>query len=408
MPLEEAREIYRSRELQADPHDPRDPEGRDISSSGADSPADELDDRVELRDVYIRSTGRIVTYAPRQRILLRDEPWDGPDGSPYLMLGFSDVPGRLLPLPPASLWLDLHDLGNSLFRRLRDQATSRKTVAAFQGGSDEDTKAFLDARDGEAIRHNGPEPRSISVGGVDQPTLAFYLQVRDLFGYFAGNLDSLGGLSPQADTATQERLLASAGSARLASMADRVSDFCREIFRRLAWYLWTDPERTRLYEKPVKGTSLKVEGRWTPATRDGDFLDYGFDIDVHSMQDTSPEARVRRLRDAWQAFIMPLLSLAASQGWGIDARRFFAFIGENIGLPELDGLLEFAEPAPPTSPDGQVALGQRQGGPTPYLASMDHSAPREYVRRDVGKASGAPDAGLVAALAAGGKPAPQP
>ena len=39
---------------------------------------------------------------------------------------------------------------------------------------------------------------------------------------------------------------------------------------------------------------------------------------------------------------------------------------------------------------------------------MDHSAPREYVRRDVGKASGAPDAGLVAALAAGGKAVPQP
>lgn len=395
LPLREARELYRAPWLEADPHATRDPEGRETADSvSVGSAADELEDRVELRDVYVHATGRLVTYAVTQRRVLRDVPFDGPEGSPYVLLGFSDVPGNLLPLPPAALWRDLHDLANSLFRRLARQAEARKTVAAFAGGNDDDVANLQRARDGEGLRYNGPKPELLSLGGVDQPTLAFYLQLRDLFGYFAGNLDSIGGLSPQADTATQERLLAAAGSARMAAMADRVSEFCRAIFRRLAWYLWTDPLRHRRYEKPVKGTSLVVEGEWTPETRDGDFLDYGFSIDVHSMAENSPEARVRRLAQAFQRFILPLMPAIEAQGGTVDPRRLVEFVGENIGLPELSSLIEFGEPG--AAPEG-AAPARRQGGPTPYVATMDHSGPREYVRRDVGKGSG-PTAELAAAL----------
>lgn len=408
--LREARALFGAAAdaLAADPHRTRSAEGVATADSvSVDETADELEDRVELRDVYIHATGRLVTYAPASGVLLRDEPWDGPAGSPYVLLGFSDVPGNVLPLPPVALWRDLHELGNKLFRRLGKQADARKTVAAFAGGNADDVQRLRQARDGDGISYNGPKPEMLSLGGVDQGTLAFYMQVRDLFGYFAGNLDSLGGLGASAETATQERLLAAAGSARVAAMADRVRDFAREIFRRLAWYCWTDPVRRRRYEKPVRGTDLVVSGDWTPETRDGDFLDYNLEIDVHSMQDNSPEARLRRLAEVFQQFLLPLAPDIQAQGGRIDLARLLRYIGENAGLPELDEFVDFSGAAAGAGGPQEGALPPEvaaAGGPRPYRATMNHNGPREYVRRDVGAASASQsgrDAALLQALSKG-------
>ena len=124
-----------------------------------------------------------------------------------------------MPLSPVALWQDLNDLVNTLFRKLSKQAISRKTVAVFAGGSDEDARRFCGAADGDAIRGSGNDPREVSVGGIDQPNLAFAIQVRDLYSVLAGNLDSLGGLSPQSETATQDKN-SDIGSAHSSSLAE--------------------------------------------------------------------------------------------------------------------------------------------------------------------------------------------
>ena len=304
-----------------------------------------LHSRVLLRDVYLVREGRLVTYAVSSMQLLRDAPWDGPEGSPYLKLWYSDVPGNLMPMPPVAVWKDLHDLENTLFRKLAKQAVSRKTVAAFQGGNDEDIARLKRASDGEGLRYNGAKPEQITLGGIDNGNLALALQVRDLHSSLAGNLDSLGGLSPQAETATQEKLISQASSARIRAMSDLTVDFARDIFRRLAWYLWTDPERERTI---VKHASSRVKGlsitkKWTPETRDGDFLDYNFDIDVFSMQEDSPSIRMEKFLSVYERVIMPLLPQLQEQGGVIDAKAILDYVGKNSNLPELSDFVLFPE-----------------------------------------------------------------
>lgn len=299
--------------------------------------------RVLLRDVYLVKENRMITYAVSAKKVLRDVPWDGPEGSPYVKLWFNSVPGNLMPLAPVSVWEDMHELANQIFRKLANQATAKKTVTAFQSGLDEEIQRFKTAQDGEAINYNGTAPETLSVGGVDSGNLAFYIQIRDLFSIFAGNLDSLGGLSPQSETAAQDKLISEAASARVRAMADAVIAFAKEIFRRLAWYTWTDPVRERVvYKTASKRFNINLREEWTPETRDGDFLDYNFDIAVFSMQDDSPSVRMQKLTNVFNTFIIPLQPMFEAYGVQIDMKELFDYIGANSNMPELANIVKFA------------------------------------------------------------------
>lgn len=300
--------------------------------------------RVLLRDVYLVKENRMVTYAVSEKKVLRDIPWDGPEGSPYVKLWFNDVPGNLMPLAPVSVWQDMHELANQIFRKLANQATARKSITAFQGGRDEEIQRFKEAKDGDAIRYNGSAPEQIAVGGVDNGNLAFYIQIRDLFSLYAGNLDSLGGLSPQSETAAQDKLISEAASARVRAMADSVINFAKAIFKRLAWYAWTDPVRQRVvYKEASKKFNINVRVEWDPETRDGDFLDYNFDIAVFSMQDDSPSVRMQKLANAFNTFVIPLQPMFEAQGAQIDLKELFEYIGANANMPELMNIVKFAD-----------------------------------------------------------------
>lgn len=335
-----------------------------------------LHSRVLLRDVYLVREGRMVTYAVSSLKLLRDEPWDGPEGSPYVKLWFSDVPGNLMPMPPVAVWKDLHDLENALFRKLAKQAAAKKTVVAFSGGNDEDIARLKQAKEGEGFRYNGPKPEQITVGGLDQPNLAFAIQVRDLHSIIAGNLDSLGGLSPQAGTATQEKLISDSSSIRIRAMSDATVDFAKQIFRRLAWYMWTDPVRERTIVKSTSSGAgaLFITKQWTPETRDGDFLDYNFDIDVFSMQDDSPSARMEKFMAIYERVILPMQPQLEAQGAYIDIQAIFEYVGRNTNLPDLSDFVVFPNaPANERMPSG--------GSPHPqYISTKAPITRRVYER----------------------------
>lgn len=345
-----------------------------ISSNEVRNP---LHERVLLRDVYLVKENELVTYAVNSKKELRRIKWDGPEGTPYVKLWFSGVPGNLLPLPPISVWKDLHDVANFLFRKLSDQARKKKTIAGVVGGSDEEVMRIKDANDGSAVRVSGANVQNMNIGGIDNGNLAFFLQTRDLFSMLAGNLDSLGGLSPQAETAMQDKLISEAASARIKDMGDRTIDFARNIFKRLAWYVWTDPVRERKYRKVFdEKFNFGVNKVWTPGTRDGDFLDYNFDIAVFSMQDDSPSARLQKLANIFNTFFMPLQQVMMQQGVTIDVRALAEHIGRNANLPELKNFIVVAGEPPMTEGGGRVA-----GNPRPsYVSTKSPVTHRVYER----------------------------
>lgn len=388
LPLDDARKMYdgESSDVSPDKHtvvgDQGETRAEGVSTGDG---ADIYAEKVWLRDVWIPRNRKLVTYGVKSLKLFRVVDWNGKDDGPYHLLGFSDVPGNLLPLPPVALWRDLHELGNSLFRKLGRQADSKKTVAAFQGGNDEDVEALQKANDGEGIRYNGQKPEQITVGGIDAPTLAFYLQVRDLFSYFAGNIDSLGGLSPASQTVGQDKLLSEAASARLKAMSERTIGFTKGIFKSLAWYEWTDPVGERTINKPVKGSDITISRTWSQATRRGKFNDYDLDIDVYSMQDDSPSTKLEKIGMALERFVFPMIQngLLQQQGGQIDIKELTALIARLGNVPELNDIVTFQDVAdmppppvgagaqPPGMPANTTRTYERVGRPGPTRAGGD-------------------------------------
>jgi hypothetical protein len=345
LPVEDARKLFNKQAIEPDKHANISDQGSEQAQSvSVEDSGSVYKDRVYLRDVYLPRENKVVTYGVISKEMYAVVDWDGPEHSPYHYLGFSDVPGNLLPLPPVSLWRDLHELGNNLFRRLGRQAEGKKSVAAFAGGNEESVEALKKAQDGDGIRYNGSKPETITVGGIDAPTLAFYLQLRDLFSYFAGNLDMLGGLSPMSDTVGQDKLLSEAANTRMKFMADKTMDFAKGIFKALAWYEWTDPVRVRQVTKTVKGTDLSVTRKWSAETREGDFLDYNFNIDVFSMQDDSPSTKLQKIGSSLERFIFPVMDGVMQQGGQIDFKRLVEIISDLGNVPELNDIVVFAEP----------------------------------------------------------------
>jgi hypothetical protein len=373
MSYDDAKELFGSAltDLPADDHTVTGNEGHEKAEgiSGREG-ADLYQKKIELRDVWIPDSGKVVTYALRTGRQLRAVTWDGPIGGPYRRLSFTDVPDNILPLPPVALWRDLHELANSLMRKLARQAQAQKTVLGFQGGNDDSIREFQSARDGDGIRFSGGKPEQLVAGGIDQTTLAFYLQVRDLFSYFGGNLDAIGGLAPMTETVGQDKLLTEAASARIKDMADAVRRFSRGIFQALAWYEWTDPVRKRTLEKELPGTGIAVTVNWTPETRAGDFLDFNFDIDVFSMQDDSPGARLQRLTMTFREWVLPLLPYIQQQGGQVDFNALLDLVARYANVPDLKDVVQFAQ--------SQGMEGGVQGNSTP--STMPAHTTRTYER----------------------------
>lgn len=359
-----------------------------------DEGADLFKDKVWLRDVWLPETRELLTYGVKSKKLYRVVPWDGPEHGPYYTLSFSDVPGNLLPLPPAALWLDLHELGNSLFRKLARQAEAKKTVVGFPGGNDESVEALKKARDGEGIRYSGGKPEPMTVGGIDAETLAFFLQTKDNFSYFAGNIDALGGLSPMTDTVGQDELLSNAASARMDSMRSEATGFSKKLFKALAWYEWTDPIRQREIEKPVKGTDMVLKRVWSEETREGDFLDYNLDIDPYSMQDDNPSLRLQKIGTVLERFIFPILPVLQEQGLQLDARRLFEIIAQLSNVEEVKDLVTFAQPI-----QGDPQQG---GGEQPSFSPTNTTRTYERVNRPGATRGGKENA--LSQILMGGKP----
>lgn len=346
--------------------------GIQVKNIGVSNPsAEPFQDRVLLRDVYLYRSGRIITYAVSTMKVLDDRPFDGPEGSPYVRLCYSKVPGNLLPLPPAALWVDLHELGNAVFRKLARQAVAKKTIAGFPGGNDDDVRRFQLAEDGDGIRYSGPKPEMLATAGVDQASFAFWLSgAKDNFSYFAGNLDSLGGLGATSKTVGQDQLLAEAANARVSAMADEVADFVKQIFKRIAWYVWTDPVRVRHYRKTVQGAPmLGLDKEWTPETRDGDFIDYNFDVDVYSMQDDSPNTRLQKFGNVFESFIVPMMGMFQEQGMVIDAPALLSYLARHANLPELSEMIRRVDQPPD---EGKPVQAARHATPAVTTRRYEH------------------------------------
>lgn len=332
-------------------------------SEGSASNREEYQPLIRCLDLWLPKENLIVQCQasddekePIEEILNVFE-WDGPERGPYHKLGFGVVENNTLPLAPAMLWRDLHELSNELYRKLGRQASRQKSLLAYQKGEERDAKKILDASDGESIGIDNPNAaQEVNFGGIRQESLAFLLATKDLFTYFAGNLDMLGGLGPQADTLGQDQLLSASASMRIQRMQKNVYRFTEGIVKDLCYWLFTDPYINIPVVKRVKGfDDVTVTVPFGPEERrENDFVEYNIKIEPYSMQHKTPESKLQGIRTILNEMVIPLIPMMQQQGIGLNLEALFKKIGKLANLTELDEILVYQNPTIQNEPVGEA------------------------------------------------------
>ena len=303
----------------------------------------------ELWEIWMPDAGRVITFVagengmPEKKV--REVEWDGPASGPYHFLKFTDVPGNTMPLPPVATLIDMHDLANRVFRKLGRQAERQKDVVGYRGSAEQDAKNVQTSADGEVIRMDDPQNiNTYKFGGIDDKNLAFLLQVKNLFNYYGGNIDTLGGLGPQSGTVGQDKLIAESASRRLADMQESAKTFAKNVCSAVAHHIFHDDTNIIELEKEVPNTDIKVPFVYDKSRKDADFFDFNFDFEPYSMASQTPGEKMQALRELVNTFISPLLPSLQQQGISIDGREIIRLASELSQLPELANIFTGIEP----------------------------------------------------------------
>lgn len=340
----------------------------------------EFQDYVEIWNMYVPSENmQLVMPEDFELGALQVKDFEGPEEGPYTFLNYGEVPDNIMPRSPVSVMYDLHMLNNQLFNKLADQARRQKEIYVFPGaGSNtDDGEKITKARDGEGVPIGAQTGQSISIGGPHAPNQAFHLMVKDLFAYLGGNLDALGGLSPQADTLGQDQLLQANASNRMAYLQSKTVDFVEEITRKIMWYEWTDPIRERTLSHVGPG-DVPISITWSEETRSGDFLDFNFQVDPYSMQHRSPDQKLRTTIEVLQNIILPQQQQLAQQGIAIDYRELMETIQNLSGITEFSDILIYS---------GEDLDATQGPAGTPPQSTGAQTSAKEYVHKRVTGAS---------------------
>jgi len=308
-------------------------------------------DAVELWDVWDPRKNRIIALSAGEQAYDCDVTgeylgvvdWNGPERGPYRLLRFNRVRGNIMPTPPVGLWRDMHDLSNNIMRKLERQAKRQKTITAITPGGTADGQSVLTASDGDMIKILNPNNiNTLNFPGVEPQLLALLIQLKNMASWLWGNLDALGGLSPQSETLGQDRLLTASASQRLIKMQNTTLDFAVSIISSLAEFLYTDPLIVLPQTKRYGDISRQI--LWTPEDREADFLQYNITVEPHSLQYQSPSERIETIRQILVQLVAPFADMLQAQGIAVDFEALFKIIGNYSGLDELNQILLYTNP----------------------------------------------------------------
>jgi len=303
----------------------------------------ELFERVDLAEVWVPSEQRVYTmiWQPGQTVQdfvgVRD--YAGPEQGPYHMLGYTFVPDNILPVPPASIWYDLHILGNRIARKIARQAERGKRVILYDGDSVEDADAIMNAVDGETLRVNSVEGvKELNYGGSTEDSYTYMEWIKRQFSEQAGSLDQLAGTRAEAPTLGQSEILQANASVRLSDLQNQVHDFVASVSNDLMFFLHTDP----LIELPLVRREKGIEEQvlYTPEMRRGEFLDYAVETEAFSMVRQDPSVRIRRMMEFFSAVIPSLVQAAQLLGPAFRLNEALESAASEMGLEDADAWVD--------------------------------------------------------------------
>lgn len=323
------------------------------------SNTEEFEKHVDLWEVYC-PRHRIVLTFPNDYLSgavsggigslatpLREQGWIGPDEGPYHLLGLGTVPGNAMPKGPIQDLIDLHEHINRLARKLMNQAERQKTIAYARGGATEDGDRTIKANDGDMISLANPENvGTMSWGGPDQTNFLWLNAMKDVFSWLAGNLDIMGGLSPQSKTATQDKMLNDNSSRTITDMQDRTKGFTSNVFKSLSWFWLHHPylEMRTKFSLPAM-PAFEVPRQVGPEQRQQlEFEDMDITIAPYSMQLDTPQQKLATIKAVMEQTYAPIAPILAQQGIVPDFNAYLRMVAELSDTPEIAELMTVSEP----------------------------------------------------------------
>lgn len=360
-------------------------------SRGSETDEDELEPMVDLCDIYVPRDRTVYTFYVRQRHdfaitgpPLDSQPWTGTEYGPYRVFGFIDVPENIMPASFADQLSSLSRLINNLMRKQARQARRQKENSIYTPAGTADAKRLQRANDGDWVQvQSKDEIGTHRTGGVDPGNQAFMLNSLELYDRMAGNLTAMLGLGSQAGTVGQEQLIHSAASRKETQMQTRWVEAIKTVVQDLAMLLWQDGFKTIPAQLTIPGTDYVVDATWTPDDREGDFLDYGFDIDVFSLTYQTPSQRLQGITQVVTQIFAPMMPFLQQQGGSIDMQKLSQIVAQMMSEPRIEEVIKFNLPITPGETGGLDAVRKPVSGQ------------REYIRRNV--SSGSPTSNMAGA-----------
>lgn len=283
---------------------------------------------------------------------LRVTEWSGVRNTPYSCLWFNDIPGSTMPLPPGQVIKSLNRSVNAIYRKLINQAESQKKIGLGRAGERANLERIRNAKDGELVEVDSPDAfAEVSIGGPSPENQALGIQLDGMFSRQAGNMDAMGGLGPQADTAAQDQQIGMTVSQKIHKMSQAVTDASAEVIEDIVYHIWHDPVRVYTAVRQVT-SEIAVEDVIEPGNRPGDWSDFDVKVEPYTAAYRPPTARIDEMKSLLIELVFPMLPVLQQQGITVNMQRFFEYVAKYRDLPELSQILETSgTPMPGTTGD---------------------------------------------------------
>lgn len=350
---------------------------------------------VRLIDLYLPCENMFITMDDESGNVLYAEEWAGM-GCPYITLSFMPVLSNLMPLSMAQLLIGLHNANNVVWSKLINQAQRQKSLLLVSD-DEEAIRKIKEAKDGDVVKMtnmNGAVMQNF--GTIEQTTFALGERIMDKFSWLAGNLDTLGGLSQQAGTATQEGMLNQNASMSIQDMQNVLFDFMKKIYQQVVYFIWENPYIEIPYYLPIKGIDKVLYSVYNENEKEGEYFNYMFDLSPYSIDNNSPGSKLMAIKQILNEIIFPMLPLMQQQGLTIDYENTIKLIAKYADIKDIDEIVKFAIP----SIDGNIR--SEAAAPT----QVKSNAPRHDTRQYVSSKTSSGSSQLMAQIMAGGKVQP--
>lgn len=398
LPEDIAKSVFRKESLsQLSPEDYRVDDGGTGQSEdptvGESAVKDPFIKRIVGREVFLPYHKKTVWLPKSGTTVLAEEDWAGPLHEsdriigPYHFLILKETSNNIMPIPPVLDLLDLDELLNLIYSKIQVGIAEHRHNVVTR--NKQDAERIQQADPYEVVHiENSPDMalKDFEIGGPNAQFMAAGMHIKQILNWVAGNMDLLGGLGQAADTATQERMLASTSSKKLESWQARAVDFVRGIYYDLGFYEVNDPLAGGEVWKEYGG--FRVSKQITPFTMKQDFQRMNFAIDPYSVQEHSPRERAMMLEQTVMSLLTGLQQSMMQQGVTIDVEALVKILARYKNQPELTDIIKFLGVS-----DSATQAPQRQSGPA--------STTREHIRRNVSD-TGQPDDQSILAMAQSG------